>query len=157
MKWKSLSRIRLYDPTDYTVHGILQARILEWVAFSFSRGSSQPRDRTHVSSIAGGFFTNWAISEASSKHWFSFLPPFLLFWANYWYRCQWQWGRNSWVSYLFLCLELSQMLICPHPTYHKRVTLFFLSPLQNISVHVRITPLYPHIHPRYLPAVMELP
>ena len=36
----------LCDPMDYTVHGILQARILEWVAFPFSRGSSQPRDRT---------------------------------------------------------------------------------------------------------------
>ena len=41
-----------------TVHGILQARILEWVAFSFSRGSSQPRVRTHFSLIAGGFFTS---------------------------------------------------------------------------------------------------
>ena len=39
---------------DYTVHGILQARILEWVAFPFSRGSSQPRDGTQVSRIAGG-------------------------------------------------------------------------------------------------------
>ena len=45
---------------DYIVHGILQARILEWVAFPFSRGSSQPRDRTQVSHIAGGFFTSWA-------------------------------------------------------------------------------------------------
>ena len=40
------------------VHGILQARILEWVAFPFSRGSSQPRDGTQVSPIAGGFFTS---------------------------------------------------------------------------------------------------
>ena len=47
----------LCDPIDSTVHGILQARILEWVAFPFSRGSSQPRDRTQVSRIAGGFFT----------------------------------------------------------------------------------------------------
>ena len=46
------------DPVDYTVHGILQARILEWGAFPFSRGSSQPRDRTQVSHIAGGFFTS---------------------------------------------------------------------------------------------------
>ena len=46
----------LWDPIDYTVHGILQARILEWVVFPFSRGSSQPRDRTQVSLIAGGFF-----------------------------------------------------------------------------------------------------
>ena len=46
----------LCDPMDYTVQGILQARILEWVAFPFSRGSSQPRDQTQVSHIAGGFF-----------------------------------------------------------------------------------------------------
>ena len=49
----------LCDPIGYTVHGILQARILEWVAFPFSRGSSQPRDQTQVSCIAGGFFTSW--------------------------------------------------------------------------------------------------
>ena len=49
---------------DYTVHGILQARILEWVAIPFSRGSSQPRDQTQVSCIAGGSFTSWAIREA---------------------------------------------------------------------------------------------
>ena len=56
----------LCDPMDYSppgssVHGILQARILEWVAISFSRGSSQPRDRTHISRVspasAGRFFT----------------------------------------------------------------------------------------------------
>ena len=43
----------LYDPMDDTVHGILQARILEWVAIPYSRGSSQPRDWTQVSFIAG--------------------------------------------------------------------------------------------------------
>ena len=48
----------LCDPMDYTVQGILQARILEWVVFPFSRGSSQPRDQIEVSRIAGGFFTN---------------------------------------------------------------------------------------------------
>ena len=52
--------LTLCDPMDYTVHGILQARILEWVAFpiSFSRGPSQPRDQSQVSGIAGRFFTN---------------------------------------------------------------------------------------------------
>ena len=45
------------SPPDSSVHGILQARILEWVAMPFSRGSSQPRDQTQVSRIAGGFFT----------------------------------------------------------------------------------------------------
>ena len=49
---------------DYEVHGILQARILEWVAIPFSRGASQPRDQTQVSCIAGGFFTNWTAREA---------------------------------------------------------------------------------------------
>ena len=52
---------------DYTVHGILQARILEWVAFPFSRGSSNPRDQTQVSHIAGGFFISWATREAPFK------------------------------------------------------------------------------------------
>ena len=52
----------LCDPMDsslpgFTVHGIFQARILEWAAVSFSRESSQPRDRTRVSCLAGSFFT----------------------------------------------------------------------------------------------------
>ena len=54
----------LCDPMDYTVHGIPQARILQWVAFPFSRGSSQSRNQIQVSCIAGGFFTNWATREA---------------------------------------------------------------------------------------------
>ena len=45
--------------------GILQARILEWVAFPFFSGSFQPRDQTHVSLIAGGFFNDWATREAA--------------------------------------------------------------------------------------------
>ena len=51
-------RLTLCDPMDYTVDGILQARIVEWVAFPFSRGSSRPRDRTQVSHVAGRFFTS---------------------------------------------------------------------------------------------------
>ena len=59
----------LCDPMDYSapgssVHGILQARILEWVAMSFSRGSSWPGDQTRVSSIAGSFFIVWTTREA---------------------------------------------------------------------------------------------
>ena len=46
------------DPMDYIIHGILQARILEWVAFPFSMGSSQPSDQSQVSCIAGRFFTS---------------------------------------------------------------------------------------------------
>ena len=55
--------LTLWNPKGYTVHGILQARILEWIANPFSRGSSQPRDWTQVSCIAGGFFTSWATRE----------------------------------------------------------------------------------------------
>ena len=60
---KLLSRVQMCDPMDcsppgFSVHRISQARILEWVAISFSRGSSRPRDRTQVSHIAGGFFTS---------------------------------------------------------------------------------------------------
>ena len=61
-----LSHVWLCNPMDYTVHGILKARIQEWVTFPFSRGSSQPRDRTQVSRIAGGFFTSWATVQFSS-------------------------------------------------------------------------------------------
>ena len=53
---------------DYTFPETLQARALEWVAFPFSRGSSQPRDQTQVSCTIGEFFTSWATrEEAVSK------------------------------------------------------------------------------------------
>ena len=51
-------------PIYYILHGVFQARILEWVAFPFFKGSSQLRDQTQVSRIAGGFFTIWATSPA---------------------------------------------------------------------------------------------
>ena len=51
------------SPPGSSVHGVLQAKILEWIAILFSRGSSQPRDWTLVSCIAGGFFTLWATRE----------------------------------------------------------------------------------------------
>ena len=58
----------LCDPKDcslpgFSVHGIFQARVQEWVAISFSRGSSRPRDQTQVSRIVGRRFTHWAIRE----------------------------------------------------------------------------------------------
>jgi len=59
-----------WSPPGSSVHGILQARILEWVAVPFSRGSSQPMDGTQVSRIAGRFFTIWATREASSSQGF---------------------------------------------------------------------------------------
>ena len=52
---------------DYTVHGILQVGILEWVAIPFSRGSSQLRDWTQVSHIAGRFFSSWATRHSATR------------------------------------------------------------------------------------------
>ena len=72
----------LCDPKDYTVHGILQARILEWVAIPFSRVSSQSRNQTGVSCIAGGFFTNWAIREALTSYTFGGLQMMLFFFIS---------------------------------------------------------------------------
>ena len=51
------------SPSGSSVHGILQARILDWIAISFSRGSSQPRDQNPISRIAGRFFTIRATKE----------------------------------------------------------------------------------------------
>ena len=61
-----------WDPMDCSlsgssVHGLLQARILEWVAIPFSRRSSQPRDWPRISHIAGRFFTIWATREAHNN------------------------------------------------------------------------------------------
>ena len=67
--WVTQSCLTLCDPTDcsppgFFVHGILQARILEWVAIPFSERSSQPRDRILVSCIAGRFLTFWATGKS---------------------------------------------------------------------------------------------
>ena len=71
-KWSEVAQscLTLCDPMDCSlpgssIHGIFQTRVLEWVAISFSRGSSQPRDRTVVSCIAGRLFTIWATREAT--------------------------------------------------------------------------------------------
>ena len=74
MKWREFAQScpTLCDSMDCSlpgssIHGILQARILEWVAISFSRGSSQPRDRTRVSHIAGRLFAVQATRESHLK------------------------------------------------------------------------------------------
>ena len=76
VKWsevKSLSPT-LCDAVDCSlsgcsIHGIFQARVLEWIAISFSRGSSRPRNRTQVSHIVGRHFTVWATREANPIPW----------------------------------------------------------------------------------------
>ena len=75
----------LCNPMDYSlpgfsVHGIFQARVLEWVAIAFSRGSSRPRDRTWVSCIVGRRFILWATREVPfiSSLFFYFIVCFVL-------------------------------------------------------------------------------
>ena len=79
VKWSEVAQScpTLCDPMDGSlpgsaVHGVFQARILEWAAISFSRGSSQPRDRTCVSCIADRHFTVWATRETLER---AYLPP----------------------------------------------------------------------------------
>ena len=75
VKWSEVAQScsTLCDPmdcslSDSSVHGIFQARVLEWIAISFSRGSSRPRNQTRVSHIAGRRFTIWATREAKMQY-----------------------------------------------------------------------------------------
>ena len=86
-----------YNSSGSPVHGILQERIWEWVAIPFSRGSSQLRDWTWVSCIAGKFFTNWANREACID---SKIPHIL--WAT-------QEFKNSINGTMTCCVSISEM------------------------------------------------
>jgi len=87
-------------PPGSSVHRILQARILEGVAISFSRRSSWPRDQAWVSCIAGGFFTNWATREAQWKGKFALFQKLKTVQRptpltdNQWARAFISWGRG---------------------------------------------------------------
>ena len=95
----------LCDPMDYILRGILQAKTLEWVAFPFSSGYSQPRDWTQVSCIAGRFLTSWATREAlispqiklqlTSLTWYIFISVNTLGWEKF---------LNTEDTYVFCCL-----------------------------------------------------
>ena len=88
---KSESRSVMSDSLqahDYTVHVILQARIVEWVACHFSSGSSLPRDRTGVSYIAGRFFTNWASRK----------PKFLEIKLNFFFISVYLWLKHQLIA-----------------------------------------------------------
>ena len=92
--------LTLCNPMDCSlpgssVHGILHARILEWVAMPSFRGLSQPRDQTQVSHIAGGFFTVWATREGT-LHWY-FILIFL-----HWYSILISFGlEDKWPMFCF--------------------------------------------------------
>ena len=68
------------NPSGSSVHGILMAGILEWIAISFSRGSSQPRDQTWVSHVTGRRFTIWATREAPGTWKLPIITIFYFIW-----------------------------------------------------------------------------
>ena len=88
-----------YSPPGSSVHGIFQARILEWVAISFSRGSSQPRDWTQLSYIAGRCFNLWATREAHQHNGVPFIPyPYQQMILSECFQCllvRWMW---DWIT-----------------------------------------------------------
>ena len=97
----------LCDAMDYTVPGILQVRILEWVAVPFSRESAQPRGQTKVSHVAGGFLTSWAIrgaQEMQIPEWIEIkvvTEPLESLWASFVSRN----SSSSWLRRLASCLK----------------------------------------------------
>ena len=97
------------SPPASSVHGILQAGILEWGVIPFSRGSSLPRDQTQVSCIVGGFFTIWATREACS-----FLKSAILFPLSKSCFCP---------SHISLCWEAVTLMACKHKENIFRKTL----------------------------------
>ena len=84
VKWKWKSCLSLCDPIDYKVHGILQAKILEWISFPFSRGSSQIRDQTQVSHTVGRLYQ---LSHKGS--------PRILEWVAYPFSSRSSWPKNQ--------------------------------------------------------------
>ena len=103
------------SPPGSSVHGILQARILEWVAIFFSRPSSQPRDRTQVSRIAGRRFNLWATITAHimeqplqllTRNLINYLCPFVAVWITGLRSPTWPSSNPS--------LSLKNSLLCPH-------------------------------------------
>ena len=77
-----------YSPPGSSIHGVLQARILEWVTMPSSRGSSWPRDQTRVSCIAHRFFTIWAIRKLFCSMINKFLSLNLVVWGHdTWNEC----------------------------------------------------------------------
>ena len=89
-KYKSLSHVQFFATLWTIVHGIVQARILKWVAFPFFRRSSQPRDWTQVFWISGRFF--YYLSHKGSPHKKGWVPKSWWFWTDSWEES----GKDSW-------------------------------------------------------------
>ena len=130
------------SPPGSSVHGILQARIVEWVAYPFSRASSQPKDWTQVFCIAGGFFTSWATREAHSLGFLKFILfnqriIALQYYVGFSHTSTWISHRYTYVSSLLnpvltnACISLIQTL------WRYRM---LLPRLKGYSLHYQLIP-----------------
>ena len=129
--WKDSSvHGRRGESESDSVHGILLARILEWVAFPFSRESSQSRDRTQVSHIASRFFTSWATMEEVMK----FLKH-----RNAYIFLKWQLYYNGFLKLLLLCVVLTSkiLVLCHSPNVSIKILSFNPDHKQTSFVRVK--------------------
>ena len=102
--------LTLCDPMDYTVHGILQARKLEWVSFPFSRGSSQPRDWTQVFHIAGRWASHFFYQlNRKGRRELSLCHFHMILWSNLYFI------NSCCCSVAKLCLTLCYPVDCSPP------------------------------------------
>ena len=118
--------LTVYDPMDYSlpsssVHGILQARILEWVTFPFSRGSSWPRDRTHISYVScvgrqGLFTTSAPVTLVKSLHFLG--VQFLYLWSEEFLTVKWFGTKNVQQSHLKIFKSYSYWDPLPNQLNH---------------------------------------
>ena len=136
------------DPMDSTVHRILQARILEWVAVPFSRGSSQPRDQTQVSHIAGRFFTSWATREMQ-------LTPMFLLNVNHMQTLKKLWVKRdmifqNWIAFSNLNYKYSN---ANHNKYkgYQRSKFSALSLFQEVTTFSSLVDCLPDDHIFFIP------
>ena len=128
----------LCDPMDCSlpgpsVHGILQARTQEWVANSFSRGISWPRNWTQVSSITGRYFTDWAMREVRAFYFLWYVQIFVN-------RCMKNYGNIIFLSFLKkLMLKMSILIITCFISYIHSLPLAALFVPQEADLYNRIT------------------
>ena len=156
------SCLTLCDPWDYTDHGILQARILEWVAVPFSRGSSQPGDGTQVSRIAGGFITSWTTREALGDWYMLFITQGRKCFLSYMNNVLWM-GKTA-ISLqtsrkMFVATQVKQKTITDS-AHLFRPSLFYLftcsmknfSPLEQLWKYSPFVRAYPILSKGALPS-----
>ena len=139
--WLTLSDSMDYSPPDFSVHGVSQARILEWVAISFSRGSSRTKDQTHTPALQ--------MDSLLLSHWGS-LQQYVTFFQM----------MEIWFSLSFsfnLCWSLYLVGSAPHPSIWVLLAVWLLDRLYSVASVVSNS-LRPHgLQPTRLPCPWDSP